>query len=225
MRFFPLIALFLATSAWADVAATYTVKGGDEIRISYRDSDHIRMQVSADNFLLLADGKVWSVMRQGGGWMAMDLNQMSGMMKGFGMPSGKGAEQEAGEASFSATGKTETVAGYQGEVYTVTDSAGRTHDMVLTDHDDVEQVSRAWLEFSAATAQLMGGAAISPDRVLSALDQSAPTGMLRQADNMVMQSLSTDDLADDVFALPAGTQVQKMPKMPAMPGGFPGFGG
>lgn len=225
MRFLPLIALFLVTSAWADVSATYTVKGGDTIRISYRDSDHIRMQVSKDNFLLLADGKVWSVTRQGGGWIAMDLNQMSGMMKGFGMPSAPSVEQEAGEASFKATGKTETVAGYQGQVYRVTDSAGRSHDMVLTDHDDVEKVSRAWLEFSAATAQLMGGVAISPDRVLSALDKSAPTGMLRQADNMVMQSLSTDTLGDDVFSLPAGTQIQQIPKMPAMPGGFPGFGG
>lgn len=223
-----LIALCLIVSpAWADIVARYAIKDGGDMTLSYRDANHVRLQVAEDSFMLLADGKVWMVNRDGKAWTAMDMSEMGKMMQGFKMP-GMGKEsagQSAGnDVTFKKTGRTETIAGYTGNVYEVNDkSAGERWEVVLTDHDDVTAASKAFVAFSGAMASGMGMTGFNPAQVMDTIASHVETGLLRQDDNMRLTAIDTGKQADSVFALPPGTKIQKMPSMPAMPQGMPGM--
>lgn len=227
MRYLPLVLCFFMSPAWADFAVTYAIKEGGNLTLTYRDDSQIRLQVSEENFMLMADGKVWSVNRDGNGWTAMDMSAMGDMMRGFGMSGIPGMGGETPDAdggmdvTFRNTGRTETVAGYQGSVYQITDDSGDSWEVVLTDHEDVTAASRAFMSFSDVMAQTMGMEGFNPGEAMEAVADHVETGLLRQDDNMTLISIDTGSQPDSMFNLPAGTRVQSMPSMPAMPQGMP----
>lgn len=210
------LGLVLSLSAWADVTATYQM-GKNRMVISVRDDNHVRMDVDKDNFLLLSGDKTYSVRKEGKGWVAMDLaeiGKMMGSMPKMPFP-GAGEDEDTGPVgSFSNTGRTETVAGYTGRVYEVTDADGERTELVLTNHKDITTLSRGMMRFGQQSMRNLGVADASD--LPTDLVDSGYTGMLRQDKNMKLVSVDKADKGKGHYALPPGTTMQSMPKMPEM---------
>ena len=229
MRFLLAFLMLVAIPAWAkDIQASYAIEDGETLTIKYRDAKHVRLEVAKDSFVLVRDDKVWMVNRDGKKWTAMDMSQIGDMMKGFGMSgmpgAGKSDTAGQGEVSFKRTGRTETVAGYEGRVYEVSEGKGKTREVVLTDHEDVKAASKAFLAMSGTMASNMGLGGFNPEQVMEAVEGQAETGLLRHEGHMRLTGISKASLPDSAFELPPGTQVQSMPAMPknipGMPEGF-----
>jgi hypothetical protein len=211
------LGLAISASALADVSGTYQMEDTRMV-ISVRDDNHVRMDMDKNNFLLLTGSKTYSVRKEGKGWVAMDLaeiGKMTGAMGG--MPFAGDEEEEEHDLSdgdFRDTGRTETVAGYKGRVYEVTDPDGERSEVVLTNHKDITSLTRGMIRMGQQSAQNMGFADTSelPLEVVN----SGYTGMLRQDRNVKLLSVDTSDKGKGYFELPSGTTMQTMPKMPDM---------
>jgi hypothetical protein len=219
-----LIICLLPLIAHAEIKGVYQVKGGGTMTLAYQDSEHMRMDTGPDNYMLVQGDKTYMVQRKGDGWTAMDLSAMKGAMQGAmqGMgnqqpePSQPAGEQDYG---FQDTGRTETVAGYEGKVYEVRDPDGSTTEVVISEHEDIRELSRAWMQFSRKNAENMGfGGAQAISQAFTDNRINKMGGLLRAGDSMTLKSVSTS-VGGDYFSLPAGTQVQKMPNMQDFMGG------
>lgn len=214
-----IITLLLAAmplAVLAEVSGMYEVANGKTMQLNYKDDNHIRMDMPAQNqFMLLKGDNTYMVRKQKGQWLAIDLESMGKMMQQMGDHSGGQGEAEAsGDAELRDTGRTETIAGYEGKVYEVTDSEGNTREMVLSDHEDIIELSRGWVEFSGSMMEKMGaGNEQMQQDMLSESDLAEYGGILRVDDDMHLKSVSTDGKGSDYYDLPEGTKVQDMSDM------------
>ncbi len=128
-----LACLVTTGTAWADLVGTWKTDNNDSFKISFRDKEHIRMEAGPDAYILVSGDKVYMVNRTKGKWKAVDMDEMSGMMKMFGKGTVNAKAIEGNKPHFEPTGRKETIAGYKGEVYRVTYSDAR-----------VERKSRRW---------------------------------------------------------------------------------
>lgn len=206
--------------AGADISAVYEVDNGNNLTIHYRDADHLRMEMAPDQFMLVSDGTVYMVRKENGQWMAMDMSAMGRMMKQMGRQAAESApEIDPDDYSIEDTGRTETVAGYDGKVYQAVGPDGERTEMVMSSHEDIRTLNRAWMALSGKMVKNMGGR--QEEGMESLFEQSAFKelgGALRVDDDMRLKSVSTDKRADDFFSLPEGTRVQDMSGMGGMPG-------
>jgi hypothetical protein len=215
-----LAGLLTAMPALADVTAVYQLDRKNQMTVSVRDQNHVRMDVAKDMFLLLKGEKTYSVRKEGNGWVAMDMDQIRKMTEGFGGMPMNDADDEGPQGSFRDTGRTETVAGYKGKVYEITDGDGERTEVVLTDHKDLTTITQAMTRFGVQSASNMGfaGAGKVPD--LSGM-AGGYTGLLRQDKHMTLLSVDKSGKGSGYFDLPPGTVMEKMPGM----GGAGGSGG
>lgn len=210
------LGLAVSVPALADVTGTYQMEDTRMV-ISVRDDNHVRMDVDKNNFLLLTGSKTYSVRKEGKGWVAMDMAEIGKMTSAMGGMPFAGADEDyddSADGEFRDTGRTETVAGYKGRVYEVTDADGERYEVVLTNHKDITSLTRGMVRFGQQSAQNMGFA----DAMDLPLDvvNSGYTGMLRQDKNVKLLSVDTSDKGKGYFELPSGTTMQTMPKMPDM---------
>lgn len=203
--------------SWAQISGVYEIEGGQSLTLSYKDDQHMRMEMQKDQFMLVNDDKVYMVHKQGGQWTAMDMSKMGEMMKRMGQQAGQQAAEQAkeqGEPEFNDTGRTETVAGYEGKVYDVVSPDGERNEMVLSKDDDIIALSRAMAQISGKMVKSMG--MMDQQAFEDAISESEVEdmgGMLRVGDEMRLKSVSTDDKGDDHFELPEGTKIQDMSGM------------
>lgn len=192
--------LSLPLLAWA--SGTAVLKADNEtLHISWQGTKTLRMQ-SADtrDYMLLREGKVYSVGYEGKQPVVLELSQM---MQGFAAGVREDpAFQRMAPQSLTATGRTETVAGIPGKVYeaTIVDADGRTQnsDMVLTDDARVIELSQAYLYTVAAM--------FGSDDVRKAYEDSLPAGargILRVGSEWSLQSISDVAPPPSDFELPA----------------------
>lgn len=211
------LGLAISASALADVSGTYQMEDTRMV-ISVRDDNHVRMDMDKNNFLLLTGSKTYSVRKEGKGWVAMDMAEIGKMTSAMGgMPfagTDEDYDDDSADGEFRDTGRTETVAGYKGRVYEVTDADGERYEVVLTNHKDITSLTRGMVRFGQQSAQNMGFA----DAMDLPLDvvNSGYTGMLRQDKNVKLLSVDTSDKGKGYFELPSGTTMQKMPDMKSM---------
>ncbi|MFN3714570.1 MAG: hypothetical protein ACK4SX_13005 [Alcanivoracaceae bacterium] len=210
--------MLLSATAFADISATYRVGGDHTMTVSVRDDRTVRMDVAKDTFMLLKGGKSYSVRRDGNRWVAMDLAEMQKMFAGMGGVASDDDDDEGGEISFRDTGRTETVAGYRGKVYEVTDDEGERTEMVLTDHRDIMAITRGMANLGMQAASNMSGEKAPGMELLSSMFPGGNGGMLRQGRDMVLVSVDKTSKPASFYDLPAGTVMESMPAMPAMPG-------
>lgn len=212
---------FLPLLAVADISGVYKVGGGKTMTLHYRDSDHLRMNLGPGEFMLVREGKAYMVNGQDGQWMAVDMSSMGKMMQQMGAMAGQaggGAEPADRDYRFRKTGGTETVAGYQGQVYEAVGADGERTEVVVSDDEDIRTLTRGWLEFSGKMISRMGAGNMGNlDSLLERDELKKLGGTLRVGDSMRLQSVSTEDKPDAFFRLPPGTQVQDMSNM-RMPG-------
>ncbi len=218
MRYVMTVVLaLLPLSLWAEVSGVYEIEGGQTMELSYKDGDHMRMSMPGGQFMLVNGDKTYMVRQQNGQWVAMDMAAMGQMMQQMRQQSGQQSpaqvEQGSGDVQFRDTGRTETIAGYEGSVYEVT-SNDETQEVVLSDHEDIIALSQAWMEFAGKMTQQMGAMNEQmEENLLSESDISNHGGMLRLSDDMRVKSVSNDSKGSDYYELPAGTKVQDMGNM------------
>lgn len=223
--------ILFASTAFAadDIAATYAYKNGEKVTILTRDSQHVRMNVSGDDYMLLEKGKVYSVSKQDNGkWMVMDMSQMKTMTPG-GMPGmipgGKApAMATDGEytVKYEKTGKKEQIAGYTGDVYVAkTMQAGKMvsqDEMVFCNHDDFKALNEAWVAIGKAMGPMTGEkTAGNIEKAAKEASAAGYGGMLRYKDEMKLESLKKQSLDNSVYQLPPNAEMVNLSNMPAMP--------
>lgn len=220
-----LLFVFLTASlAVADTVATYSYEDGTTIKISIRDSDHVRMDTSEKSYMLVKGEKIYSVSRDDDGkWMVMDMDQMKGMASG-GLSSMFGAGNSASKtykAEYEKTGRKENVAGYTGEVYNVrVYEDGReisSDEVVLSSHSDLKKVNEAWVSISEKMSSMMGQSMSKAIEEASAEAKNAGYGgMLRYGDQMRLQSLEKQSFDALYYDFPSNAQQVQMGGAPSM---------
>lgn len=177
---------------------------GERVRLdlAWRDATTVRMDFDRQPaYMLVRDGKVYSVSTAEGRTMVMDMSAMQGMMGNRGGQSPRMAPDRAAEvAAFEPTGETEEVAGIEGQVYRVVwrDGRGRerTDEAVLSGDGLAVEMSHAWRAFAAAS----GGDDMD---ALGRRFDAAGKGVLRFGDTFRVTELSGETPPAARFELPA----------------------
>lgn len=213
-----LACLVTTGTAWADLVGTWKTDKNESFKISFRDKKHIRMEAGPDAYILVSGDKVYMVNRTKGKWKALDMDEMSGMMKMFGKGTANAKAIEGHKPHFEPTGRKETIAGYKGEVYRVTysDASGRTneHEMVLSDHPDIKELNQAWVSLASRMAQMTGrDTAEALERATQEAREKGYGGMLRSGDDMILEKLEKPSIKASYYQLPEGVELVHMSDM------------
>lgn len=187
-------------------AGTATIDNGEEVNNLYwQDAQTVRMDMSAESsYMLLRDGKTYIVDPDADASMP-PVMEVGAMMRG--MVDAFADDEEAASPllnrieSVKKTGKTETIAGIKGDVYEAVsrDRKGQAENtqLVLTSDPLVVEMTEAYLAYSASM--------LGPERIAEIRNAlpKGKRGLLRAGDDMVVQAVSKDKPAADMFELPA----------------------
>lgn len=206
--------LLLPLSAWsADVVSTWRHQNKTSMTLAMRDVNHIRMDTGKDSYILVNAEKVYMISRQDGKWTAMDMDVLAGMMNQFGIRAGTTPPQETDyQSTFKKTGRTETVAGYQGDVYAVEtkDQSGQLIDrseVVFSTHADVKLASKAWMNIASRMGDIVGA---QTSRDIETAAKQAPYGGMLRVGEMALVSIEKPSLDATYFDLPKGAEIVDM---------------
>ncbi len=214
-----LVALVLATAPWTAQAGKATVQTTDDsgnsvnMDFEYRGDNQLRMSVPQQQggYMLVDGDAVYSVSQQNGQAMVMRLDKLLG--SGIPAPAAPTTDV-AGISELEKTGRTETVAGVQGEVwamtYTDADGQTRTDEIVVSEDPRAVEFSRALTGMGKAMAKA-AGQPVQDDPLARQLEGK---GMLRMGSQMRVTALSGADPAAERFSLPA--EPTEMPGMGAL---------
>lgn len=201
----------------ADIQATYRSSGA-QVEIVVSNNQHIRMNMSQGQFLLKQGDDIYSVSGSDAqGYTAISLNSIAAVSFGSQDNTSTGEDPEF---SLVNTGKTETVAGFEGNVFVLTyrqDGKKMRSELVLSKDPQLAQVRSALMSMTSTWAKMAGAnmsAADSFAQTSSELNQYG--GLLRQDNSMVLLSLSQQDMPDDYYALPPNTRIQDLSIASAM---------
>ncbi|TEA79326.1 hypothetical protein [Allopusillimonas ginsengisoli] len=192
--------------AWAAGTATITTDG-ESNTMSWLNSNTIRFDMPSTDgsYMIARDGKAYMVSTEAAGGMP-PVMEIGGMMQGFGEMANS---EEGGKASplamritsIEATGKKETVAGLDGDVYelTSTDNKGKSQTVqaVFTSDPLAVEMTAAYLALSEA---MVGAERVAEFKNALPKDKR---GLLRMGDDMVVQSIADTPPAPAAFELPA----------------------
>lgn len=190
-----------------------TLQGKDSrnstMEIEYLDEHNVRMNMQRkkgdDSYMLVRDGKAYMVSSSGGQTMVMDMEQLGSMARNMGADTGGNDLFKQELVKYDNTGKSETVAGYTGEIYNMTwrDSKGtHTADAVLSSHQDVRDFHDAWMHMAEVMASAISRQGISDKSILHFMKREGK-GALRVGDDFHVVSIETKDINADRFRLPA----------------------
>jgi hypothetical protein len=206
-----------AATGWgADIVGTWKTEDNQALKLSYRDDNHIRMDTAPDSYILVCGSKAYLLNRVQGKWQASDLDQMVAMMKQM---FGKGDldPQALAEVKprFEPTGRTETIAGFKGEVYEVTytgaDGKEEQTEVALCKDPDVKRLNQGWSSLASRLAQMLGrDTAEALKQATKASMEQGLGGMLRTGNEMVLQSLEKPSLSASHYELPPGVEMVNM---------------
>lgn len=194
----------LAFVASTGLAGTAQIDSGGTIStVEYRDGGYMRMGAGNDAYMLVRDNKMYMVNGTPGQEMVIDAGSVLGMIGNMVPETGTNASEVG---SVDKTGRRETVAGIEGEVWVISylDAEGRqqsTEAVVSTDARAAE-FRNAMEDFSRAMLSAMGK---DPD-ALNAMDDTLRgegVGLLRFGDAMKIVNLTSDTVSASRFELPA----------------------
>jgi hypothetical protein len=231
---FPLILFPLLAATTALAAGTVTIEGqGDEASyrmvIEYLDNNTLRMDFPGDKqaggYMLVRDGKVYTVTRINGVPMVMDMGAMGKMAAALGGGDGKDHSEAAGPLDYQIleikdTGRNETVAGFKGRVYRVTVRDSRrgtqTEEIVFSDDPRVRAYTDAWSNAGKTMERVMGAGKTSAND-LNKYMQQHKLGLLRFGREFRVVGIDDRQPAADRFKLPSSPM--GMPDLGSMLGG------
>jgi len=213
-----ILTIWCTTAVAGDLVSTWKEVDGGTMTLAVRDTAHIRMDSTPDNYMLLSGKKVYVVVRENGRWTAMDMDQMSGIMKMFG--DGSATAPSHTKTTYTDTGRIETIAGYTGNVYTAEtrDAAGKTVDkgeVVFSKAVDIVRINEAWMSFASAMARIAGPELSKQlDSAARQAYQSGYGGILRVDNDLKLVSVKKSAIDDAYFKLPDGAVTSGVPKGP-----------
>ncbi len=213
-----ILTIWCTTALAGDLISTWKEADGGIMTLAVRDKAHIRMDSTPDNYMLLSGKKVYVVVRENGQWTAMDMDQMSGIMKMFG--DGSSTTPSHMKTTYASTGHSETIAGYEGNVYTTEtrDAAGKTVDkgeVVFSKAVDIVRINEAWLSLASAMARIAGPELSKQlDSAARQAYQSGYGGILRVDKDLKLVSVKKSAIDDAYFELPDGTVISEVPTTP-----------
>ena len=174
----------------------------------YLDGQTARMDILLDgnhngtNYTLFRDGKVYGVSNMNGKIMVVDISSMKGMRNITGRPNPGTFEIKLLE--LSPTGKGESVAGIEGDVYQIVwrDEKGKLHDetAVLSSDPRAKEWTTTWLKASNEMQRAILGKA--PESNISDRLKQEGKGLLRLGTSLKVTSL-TPSRNNNQFELPA----------------------
>lgn len=206
-----LCALLLASvvlHAHADIKGSYELSKGTPLTLAFRDPQHMQVASGADKAVLVKGDETWALKRQSDGWLAVDVKSAGGLLAAL----KKSHEKEipSGPLQLRALNRKETVAGYQGDVFELSDGQRQT-EIVLTDNPDVLALTNAWRSMAGRVAENLEQRDIDRlQQALAVIPQTGKGGLLRQGDNLKLTAISKQVNAADLD-FPAGTQTLKLP--------------
>ncbi|MES0873901.1 hypothetical protein [Sinimarinibacterium thermocellulolyticum] len=208
-----------ATPAWAWAGGKAVVEAGegsDKQRITYEfDGALLRMDVPQQdgNYMIMRDGKIYSVTEQNGQPMVIDMSGMGKMLGGIAQQSMASVNQDVDQfISLSDTGRTETVAGISGKVHVLTyvdDGERKTEEIVLSNDKNLREMSDSMMLVSETMAKAFGVQIPEGSKRMSA--ELKGQGVLRFGTQYKLVSLSGSTPPPSRFTLPA--QPQQMPDL------------
>lgn len=177
-------------------------EGADKLTLTWRDADTLRMEFGDPNhYLVMRDGKTYSVTLDEDGAQVMDMAGMSAMIQA--MNPNKEDNNPFGDIeSIKATNEQKTVAGIKGTVYQMQwnepgKSDSQSSEVILTDDPLVVEMTHAY--FNSMSAMI--GA-----QYIAMFKDSLPTqtsGLLQLGDDFTVESITKADPAGGLFELPA----------------------
>jgi hypothetical protein len=192
-----------AMPAFADGKATITSNDSQQnmqMQIHWA-GDKMRMDFPSQQqhgYMLMRDGKGYMVTQQGGQPLIMDMSMLREMSDSMGEDAGAMASQAETVDSLEATGKTETVAGIEGDVYRLawTDRGGQSHEdtLVLSDDPLAHEMLGAFQDYVKAVmgrADPIGKAILERDQ-----------GMLRFGERFKVAEIADASPDASTFELP-----------------------
>lgn len=217
------LALPVSAQAASDIIATYKYSDGSMVTLCTRDSQHVRMDTSPTSYMLLSGEKIYSVSRNDDGtWQAIDMDQMKSMGSGFTSMFGGGSTPDY-EVRYEKTGKSEKIAGYNGNVYNaVVFEDGKVvsrDEVVLGQHSNLKKLTDGWM----AVASRMTNLGSSFEDCTSEAKKMGYGGMLRFGEDMRLASLKIKKLNSSYYKLPSNTKqvkVQQPPQQQTSGGGL-----
>lgn len=207
-----------ATALAGDLLSTWKGGAGETLTLSIRDASTIRFDSAPDSYMLMTGKKIYMVAKEDGKWTAMDMDQMSGMMKMLGGGAKPSAEEKA---TYTKTARSETIAGYTGTVYIgeTRDAAGKVTDsaeVVFSKAEDIIRINEAWMAMASAMGRIAGP---ELSRQLGEAAGQARTagygGFLRVGNDLTLTGVKKGALPGDHFSLPDGVELSEMPGLPA----------
>lgn len=176
--------------------------GSNTMNMTWHNADMIRMDFSDDTgYLIVRDGKTYSVSDSDGEIQVMDMSSMMKMMQTMGGQNSQTQNPFGNIDSVKATGEIETVAGIKGRVYHMTwtepDGSHKSGDAVLTDDPLVVEMTRAYL------GSMAGMVGADTTRAFQDALPNKDHGLLRMDDQMRVESVSRIDPPVSTFELPA----------------------
>lgn len=169
-----------------------------DMNVSWAD-DNMRLDFPGmqEGYMLLQGDSGYMITEAENQKIIMDIGMLAELAKQM-----TGEQQSMiGAASLEkleATGKTETVAGIEGEIYDLvwTDNGGNSHEetIVLSNNTQARELLNAFHSYQKA---LIG----EPDPIAEALEELG-MGMLRQGDSFLIVSVNDETPDASIFTLP-----------------------
>lgn len=218
-----LITLVLASTpafAWAGGKAVIEAGSGKDKVQSSIEYDGGKLRVDAvgqtEGYMVMRDGKIYSVANAGGQPMVIDMAGMGKMLGGMAQKSVSTMDQDVATfVSLTDTGRSETVAGISGKVHVLTyvDTDGKqvSEEIVLSKDKRLRELSESLQLMSKAMAQAFDVKLEAGTQRLEKEIMGKGQGVLRFGSDFRLVSISDSTPDSGRFVLPA--QPQQMPNL------------
>ena len=204
--------LGLPLLAQADLVGNYQLGPKQTVTVYYRDAQHVRLETPGRGYMLLTNGRMYTVVQQNGQTMVMDLEKMGKVLSRYRKDKPKQPEK-ARKVTIKATSQKEKVAGFEGRVHQVTVD-GKTSKMVLTRNKDVVKLTKGFMETMLKMGQtLTRQSNLDSRKVLKKIEDTGYGGLLKQQSGFELKSLKKKDEPAAFYALPKNARMVEMPSL------------
>lgn len=210
----------LPAAVLADTVGTYLLGDPQKqhaMTISYKDDQHVRMETGEHGYMLMTGSKFYMVTTEHGQTRAIDMDTLPQ----FAVPK-QDKKFDPSKVKITKTGRSETVAGIKGDVYTIDTEDGHHAEVVLSTDKRVVPLTSAFHALAKHMAEKFDGSASAGIELAYSKGYGA---LLRSNQNMVLQSVGDKSLPASNYELPAGVTPMQMPSFGGAANGQRGAGG
>ncbi len=200
------VCLALTKVGYADVTAVFDAGSGMGVTIEYRDDNHVRMRSPDGGYLVITEGRGYMVSGSPGQWMVLSMDDFAAMAQQAGI-SGTDIDtaDDQGNYTLRDTGRTETIAGIQGQVHEVIVSDGwgeeRVSEVVLSSHEDAVAAYRGMMAVVRVLGEMAGQQGL--DGMMQTQYGLDNRAILRADGDWRLTSVQRGSIPDSSFTLPA----------------------